>query len=97
LAASPEHDGGPRSVSRGSRTVRLGVVLATYGFVAFAGWILATGAFDLEPDDAATGAAARACEASNCMAALTPAYRQLPREWRWERKKIEFEHMYRKK
>jgi hypothetical protein len=97
LAAARAHDGGPRSISRGSRIVRLGVVLATCGFVAFAGWILATGVFDLEPGGAATGTAARACEPSNCMAALTPAYRQLPREWRWEGKKIEFEHMYRKK
>ena len=26
-----------------------------------------------------------------------PAAVELPREWRWERKAIEFEHMYRKK
>jgi len=86
------HAGGPNSVSR---VARLAVVLATCSFVAFVGWILATGVFDLEPGELATGAAARVCEPSNCRAALTPVYRPLPREWRWEKQKIEFEHMYR--
>jgi hypothetical protein len=96
LAAPPSRDGGPRRVSRGSRSVRLGVVLATCSFVAFVGWILTTGFFDSEPGDVSLGAAARACEPSNCRAAVAPVSSPLPREWRWEGKKLEFEHMYRK-
>ena len=96
LVASPARDGGPRRVSRGTRIVRLGVVLATCSFVAFVCWVLMTGFFDLEPGDVALGPAARACDPSSCRAAFVPVSSPLPREWRWEGTKLEFKHMYRK-
>lgn len=94
LAASPARDGDPRRASRGSRIATL--ALATCGVVAFAGWILVTGVLDLEPSAAATRVAAPACDTSSCMTASASASRPLPREWRWERKAVEFKHMYRK-
>jgi hypothetical protein len=96
LAASPVRDGDPRRASRGSRTAGLAIALATCGVVAFVGWILVTGVLDLEPSAAAARVAAPACDTSSCMTASASASRPLPREWRWERKAVEFKHMYRK-
>jgi hypothetical protein len=96
LAASPLRDGGPRRASRRSRIAGLAIALATCGAVAFVGWILVTGFFDLETSAAATSVAAPACDDSSCAARLAPASNPLPREWRWEGKKVEFNHMYRR-
>ena len=96
LAASPLRDGGPRRASRRSRIGGLAIALATCGAVAIAGWILVTGVFDLETSAAAPSVAAPACDDSSCAARFAPASKPLPREWRWERKKVEFGHMYRK-
>jgi len=94
LEASPARDGDPRRASRGSRIATL--ALATCGVVAFAGWILVTGVSDLEPSAAATSVSAPACDASSCMPAVAPVSRELPREWRWEREAVKFDHMYRR-
>jgi len=96
LAASPLRDGGPRRASRRSRIAGLAIALATCGAVAFVGWILVTGVFDLETSAAAPSVAAPACNDSNCAGRFAPASRPLPREWRWQRKKVEFKHMYRR-
>jgi hypothetical protein len=96
LAASPLRDGGPSRASRRPRIAGLAIALATCGIVAFVGWILVTGVFDLEASAAAPSVAAPACVNSSCAARLAPASQPLPREWRWQRPKVEFEHMYRK-
>ena len=96
LEASPARDGDPRRASRRSRIATLTIALATSGVVAFAGWILVTGVSDLEPSAAATSVSAPACGASSCMPAVAPVSRELPREWRWEREAVKFDHMYRR-
>jgi ferric-dicitrate binding protein FerR (iron transport regulator) len=96
LAASPMRDGGPSRSSRRSRIGGLAIALATCGIVAFVGWILVTGVLDLETSAAAPSVAAPACDDSSCAARFAPASSPLPHEWRWERKKVEFDHMYRK-
>ena len=94
-ASAAAHDGSPRRDLLGPRGLGLAAVLATCAFVAFLGWALSRGDSALAARGAATGAAASACYSSNCGAPLARVAAPLPREWRWERKAIEFEHMYR--
>jgi hypothetical protein len=61
--------------------------------VAFFGWIVLGGDSGREPAGAATDASF--CGATSCAATPPPVERPWAREWRWELKTYEFEHMYR--
>lgn len=77
------------------RAPGLVLLAATLGLLLFLGWVLVRGASDLTEEAKATDL----CGSSRCGSAVVgvePPLRQpLPREWRWQAKAVDFEHMYR--
>jgi hypothetical protein len=94
--AAPAGETGPSRFSRRSRRSRsIGLALVLCGLFAFGGWFLMSGGSDPDPSAASTRTGGLVCDASLCTVTLTPADRQLAREWRWERKGYAFDHMFR--
>ena len=93
-AAEPDFDSGPGNPLRGPRIARFLAILATCGFVASAGWILAAGFSDRAPGDAATAVAPLSAGLER-FAALERRHHPLPREWRTWGTAYDFERMYR--
>ena len=81
------------------RSAALALLAATLGLLLFLGWVLIRGASDLTEDAMATDLGLDACGPTSC--AITWAEvdllprAPLPREWRWESKAVDLDHMYR--
>ena len=75
------------------------LLAATLGLLLVLGWVLVRGASDLTEEARATDLGAEACGTTPCgvaLAGVDPRLRgSLPREWRWEMKTVDFDHMYR--
>jgi hypothetical protein len=92
-AHHPTRDEGPSRRSRAPRD--LGPLLAACAIVAVFGWILLIGDPDRVPVRTVTDPGLTLCGAGSCVTLVRRVPRPLPREWRWELKTYEFEHMYR--
>jgi hypothetical protein len=75
------------------------LLAATFGLLLFLGWVLVRGASDLTEEARATDLGTDMCGTTRCGVAVVgvePRLREpLPREWRWEAKAVDFDHMYR--
>jgi hypothetical protein len=75
------------------------LLAATFGLLLFLGSVLVRGASDLTEEARATDLGTEMCGTTRCGVAVVgvePRLREpLPREWRWEAKAVDFDHMYR--
>jgi hypothetical protein len=81
------------------RAAALVLLAGTLGLLLFLGGVLVRGASDLTEEASATDLATDLCGPPGCTVAGTgvepPPREPLPREWRWEAKAVDLDHMHR--